>query len=233
MAAELLMRVRSATRISARLGMIAIEPGRPFLFVAGQAILAGLATQPRRRPYSIACSPATMRRHGVFELLVTLDEDGSFGPHLTPLATGSMVAIQGPVGTFGLPRALTGRSVLCVAGGTGIAPLRAMMQVALERIPPVAIDLVYSARTPADLAFDREFRMLQGAGRIRYWPTVTRQPEGAWPGRRGRIDRECLRAALRPAPVCLVCGPPSFTTEQTDLLLSLGVRRASVRTERY
>ena len=122
---------------------------------------------------------------------------------------------------------------MLIAGGTGIAPLRSMLWAALERTPPPPIHLVFSARTPADLAFHAEFRTLHERDAIRYWPTVTRRAGPSWTHRRGRIDREMLAQALGPSPVCLVCGSASFTSDMIALLRSLGVRQTSIRREEY
>jgi NAD(P)H-flavin reductase len=231
--AELTVRVRAIKRISGRITLIRVNPGRPFPFVAGQAVMVGLATQRARRPYSIASSPGQVRETGLLDLLVGHDESGTPGAHLVPLAWGSMLGMGGPVGRFALPPGVARRDVLLVAGGTGIAPLRSMLWSALERTRPPAIALVYSARTPADLAFHTEFRTLQERGDLRYRPTVTRRAGSSWTGRRGRIDGEVLAQALGPSPVCLVCGSASFTTDMIALLRSLGVRPSNIRQEEY
>lgn len=233
MQAELTVRVRAIRRLSGRATLIQIDLGRPFPFVAGQAVMIGLATQQVRRPYSIASSPRQARETGVLDLLVGHEESGTPGAHLVPLVQGSVLGMAGPVGRFALPPRLIHRHVLFVAGGTGIAPLRSMLWSALERALPPAIALVMSARTPADLAFHTEFRALHERGDLRYLPTVTRRAGSSWTGRRGRIDREMLAQALGPSPVCLVCGSASFTADMIALLRSLGVRQTNVRREEY
>jgi len=230
---ELIVRVRAVERPSRRTALIRIEIGRPFPFSAGQAVSIGLATQRARRPYSIASSPREARTSGVIAVLASVDDSGALGTHLHPLEPGSVLALRGPIGHFGLPPRLAQRSLLFVAGGTGVAPLRSMLWTALDRVPPPAIDFVFSARTPAELVFDSEFRRLRDDARIRYWPTVTRRAGTSWRGRRGRIDRELLANALQPSPVCLVCGSQSFIDDMTALLRSLGVRASNIRREEY
>jgi ferredoxin-NADP reductase len=226
--------VGANVRVSRRARVISLDLGqKAFSFVAGQAVSLGLATQTIRKPYSIASSPAETRSNRRMDLLVGLGEDGRLGAHLEPLSVGSVVGLQGPFGRFRLPPHQDGRTLVFVAGGTGIAPLRSMLSSALARLRPPAIEVIYSARTPSDLIFDDEFRRWHREGRIRYWPTVTRRAGPAWRGRRGRIDRDMLRAALRPAPVCLLCGPASFVTDVTVMLRAEGVRRTSIRFEEY
>ena len=62
-----------------------------------------------------------------------LGADGSPGPHLPRWTVGTAVEIDGPIGTFRYPDRLTDPAVLFVAGGSGIAPLRAMLHEALTR----------------------------------------------------------------------------------------------------
>lgn len=234
MASEITASVDSIDRSSPRAWQLKLRlGGAHFPFAAGQFVSVGLLTHALRRPYSIACSPNQARASGCLDLLVGLGHDGEPGPHLTPLAAGSLVCVHGPAGAFRLPRRLAGRSVLLVAGGTGIAPLRSMMWAELERQAPAEIDVVYSARTAADLVFDAELQALHRDGRIRYWPTVTRQTPGTWRGRQGRIDAALLRRALRERPACAVCGPAGFAAETLALLRALGVRPQCVRRDAY
>jgi NAD(P)H-flavin reductase len=231
---DTIARVLDVTRVSRRAALVRLDFGRrAFPFAAGQAISIGLATQHVRKPYSMASAPAHARRDRCLDLLVGVSEDGRLGAHLEPLSAGSVIGIRGPSGRFALPPYRFGRSLLFVAGGTGIAPLRSMLHAALGRLRPTAIDLVYSARTPDDLVFDEELRGLRTQGRIRYWPTVTRRAGAAWRGRRGRVDAALLREVLRPMPICLVCGPAGFVTSVTGMLLAEGVRKTNVRREEY
>ena len=78
-----------------------------------------------------------------------------------------------------------------IAGGTGIAPLRAMLQQAL-RLPDSRIGLLYSARTAAEFAYEDELRALAAEGRIELRQAVTREAPGGWAGMRRRIGREDL-----------------------------------------
>lgn len=231
---EIITRVGAIDRTSPRAWLLRLDlGGTHFPFSAGQSVSVGLVTHALRKPYSIACSPRQARTSGCLELLVGIGPDGGPGVHLAPLMPGSLVGVRAAAGQFRLPHRLGGRCVLFVAGGTGIAPLRSMMWTALERVVPPAIDVLYSARTAGDLVFDAELRALHRSGRIRYWPTVTRQERGAWRGRRGRIDAAILSRALRGRAVCAVCGPAGFAAETLRLLEELGVRRSMVRREAY
>jgi ferredoxin-NADP reductase len=122
---------------------------------------------------------------------------------------------------------------LFVAGGTGIAPLRAMLKQRLSQPRVPAIAVVYSARSPEEFAYRAELDAMAMAGRITLSLTVSR-PEGAWDGRRGRIDEALLREALpSTAACCLICGPPALVSSVSDALVKLGVSAERLLTEKY
>ena len=206
--------------------------GHAFEYAAGQAVSIASHGHEKRRPYSIAAAPEDARREGSLELLVGVEPGGTAGPHLT-LDRGQLVDVEGPLGTFTFPAAPEERRFVFIAGGTGIAPLRAMMRHALT-IPHSNIGLFYSARTPDDFAYEEELRRLAGAGAIELRQTVTRVSGGDWTGARGRLNREALEELVHdPATLCFVCGPPALVDEMPKILTDLGIPRERIRVEEW
>jgi ferredoxin-NADP reductase len=207
--------------------------GHSFSFLAGQAVLVGDAGLGRRRPYSIASAPEEAQQDARLELLIGLDDEGRAGPHLA-LAPGALVDVEGPLGRFTFPAQPHERRFLFIAGGTGIAPLRAMLRHALN-VPHDSIGLLYSARTAGEFAYEDELRDLGRSGAIELSQTITRDSiaEG-WPGARGRIGRTELETLVHdPATLCFVCGPPALVAEMPRLLEELGVSRNRIRVEEW
>jgi ferredoxin-NADP reductase len=205
--------------------------GSAFPYLAGQAVVVGAPGGPKR-PYSLASSPDDARREGHIELLVGVDAAGRPGPHLV-LEAGRLVEVEGPLGSFTFPRHPDERRFVFIAGGTGIAPLRAMIHEAVV-LPHAKIGLFYSARTPDEFAYEAEFQEMARAGRIELRETVTRDVERAWDGPRGRIDRALLAPLVHdPATLCFVCGPPPLVTEMSHLLAELGIDEARIRVEKW
>jgi ferredoxin-NADP reductase len=207
--------------------------GHPFAFQPGQAVLIGGAGLRRRKPYSIASSPADAHRDGSIELLVGVDERGAAGAHLT-LEEGALVDLEGPVGRFTFPHEPVEKRFVFIAGGTGIAPLRAMLRHALH-VEHTSIGLLYSARTAAEFAYGHELRALARDGAIELTQTVTRDaPAEGWAGSRGRIGRTGLEALVHdPATLCFVCGPPALVAEMPKILEELRVPRQRIRVEEW
>ncbi len=224
--------IREVVAATARARILRLDlTGRRFEYLPGQAVMIATHQHDRRRPYSIAAAPEDAEQDGSLELLVGVAEDGSVGPHLT-LEPGTLVDVEGPLGRFTFPLHPTEQRFVFIAGGTGIAPLRAMLRHALY-VPHREIGLFYSARTPADFAYEAELRALAGEGKIELRQTVTREVEG-WEGRRGRIGRDDLAPLVHgPATLCFICGPPALVDEIPRLLEELGIPRERIRLEEW
>jgi ferredoxin-NADP reductase len=205
-----------------------------FDFLAGQAALVGAHAQPIRRPYSIAVGPAEAARDRSLEFLIGLARDGTAGPHLPNLSLGTRVDIEGPFGSFVFPESPEETNFLFVAGGTGIAPLRAMWHQALAGDSGWRIGVVYSARTPDEFAFDDELTALAAAHRLTYVRTATRHSGAPWDGGSGRIDRTRLEAAIvSRETLCFVCGPEALVHDVPGLLREIGISQERIRVEEW
>ena len=229
------MAVREVIQETPRAVVLRLDAGRDTMpFAAGQAAMVGLANRPGRKPYSIVCSPEQSARTGVIEFLIEVGDGGQPGPHLAGVRPGSRVAVIGPIGGFVLPRMLRRRELLFVAGGTGIAPLRAMIGSALARPHPPAMTLIYSARAPEEFAFRRELAGLARRRQLRLCMTATREHDGSWRGRRGRIRQSWVDAFVEGrSPLCFVCGPEEFVAHLMGMLSAAGVPARDIRRELY
>ena len=204
-------------------------------FLPGQAVVVGTQGQHDRRPYSIACSPERATETQRLELLVAVETSGDPGPHLASAGPGTLVDLEGPIGTFTLPEVGPDHRVLCVAGGTGIAPLRSMLDHLLRRDAAPRMSLLYSARRGDEFAFIHELREHAMVGRLELHQTVTRDPSESWSGRRGRIGQSHFQSLLHePAEtLCLVCGPAPMVRESVSTLKAMGVPDIQIRTEQW
>lgn len=230
-----LLPVRTVVASTPRTRLFTIDlEQHPFPFRAGQAVFAGLADGAVRRPYSIACSPAQAARQDAIELLVQIDDEASPDPHLERAQIGTRLHIEGPFGSFALPTPFTDQKLLLIAGGTGIAPLRAMMWDTLERTPACPVSMIYSARAPEEFAFLDELGALSLEGRIALSLTVTRAANDTWTGARGRIDHRLVAASLGDVQArAVVCGPAAFVADVRELLAAAGVSPDRILKETY
>jgi ferredoxin-NADP reductase len=227
------LRIREVLPATPRARIVRLDlGGRGLAYSAGQAVMIARPNYSRRMPYSIASAPEDALREDVLEFLIGVDAAGRPGPHLS-LDTGMPVDVEGPVGSFIFPSDPIERRFVFIAGGTGIAPLRAMLRHALT-IAHADIGLFYSARSPDEFAYESEFRALATSGQIQLRQTVTRAREAAWSGARGRLNREALSELVHdPATLCFVCGPPALVADMPGLLTGLGIPRTRIRLEEW
>ena len=222
--------------VTPRSRLVSIDlPARGLEFLPGQAVMVAAHGRNERRPFSIACSPERAAETKRLELLIAVDASGDPGTNLSSATPGTLIDIEGPVGAFTLPDMTHHRRVLCVAGGTGIAPLRSMLDHMLRRAAAPPISLLYSARRGDEFAFIDELREHATVGRLELHQTVTRDPSSSWSGRRGRIGRSHFEAVLHEpaATLCLVCGPEPLVNESVSTLEALGVPEAQIQTEQW
>jgi len=185
---------------------------------------------PARRPFSLASSPERATETHSVELLIAM-EGGS--EDLRWATAGALIDLEGPFGTFTFPASVEESRLLFVAGGTGIAPVRAMLDHALRRHPTQKISLLYSTRRSDEFVFTEEFRGHERAGRLELHQTVTRDDSTSWDGKRGRISRSHFETVLHePAStLCFVCGPAALVRESAATLEELGVPAERIRSE--
>jgi ferredoxin-NADP reductase len=224
------LRVSSARRATPTTKQIRVHlGGASFPYQPGQAVILVL-DGGIRMPYSIASAPIETERAGYLEFLTRIDPRTP----LNNVKRGTRMAVQGPFGSFILPPAPAERDFLFVAGGTGIAPLRSMIQQAVLSDQKGKLRLLYSARTPADFAYLTELRNLASAGRLDLAITATREVPARWRGARGRITRERLAPLIdTPETLCFVCGPASMVDEVPRMLRELGVEDERIRIEEW
>lgn len=215
--------------------------GRPLAFEPGQWVSARLPVlvgdEPTiKRSYSIASPPTGTGR---FELALTRVQGGPGSTWLCDLEPGSVVPFVGPYGVF--TRGAHDRSpALLVATGTGVTPMRSMLQAAAAAGPAAPMWLLFGVRHEADLIYRGEIEALaRDHLAVRLLPTLS-QPGDGWAGRRGYVQahvRELwqeLAGLGAGAPHAYVCGLERMVGSVRDLLRKdLGVARQQVHSERY
>lgn len=185
------------------------------------------------RSYSIASSGPGER------VVLAVDEipTGEVSPYLTgELRAGDRLEVHGPLGAYFVWRpgsgfGSTSGPVQLIGGGSGIVPLIAIGQAAVDAGRASDFRMLSSVRRPSDQFFAAELAALAEAG-MRVDTVYTR--EG--PGVVGRLTRERL-AELVPDVAALertyVCGPTPFVEAVATWLIELGHSPGTIRTERF
>jgi ferredoxin-NADP reductase len=148
-----------------------------------------------QRSYSIASAPEDRRLTLVVERL----EDGEVSPYLTDvLRAGDGLELRRPIGGWFTWEASEEGPLLLVAGGSGIAPLMAMIRYRAAARSDASCRLLYSSRSREDAIYAEELdNSAAEDGALEVFHTLTRfQPPG-WTGYSRRIDREMLEEVGR------------------------------------
>ena len=206
--------------------------------IAGQHLVVRLTAPDgyaAQRSYSIASSPAARS----VELVIEKFEDGEVSPFFHEVVQpGDAVDVRGPLGGHFVWRPEDGGPLLLVAGGSGMAPLMAMVRAWRDAASATPVLLLLSARGWDDLAFRDELIALQARTPLFSFVAATTREATRREGDLGRrFDGPALQAALRQwghAPQhAYVCGANRFVEAMATGLLEAGVAAARIRTERY
>jgi ferredoxin-NADP reductase len=187
-----------------------------------------------QRSYSIASAPEDER----LVLAVERLDDGEVSIYLTDvLMAGDKLELRGPIGGYFTWEAGDGGPLLLVGGGSGIAPLIAMIRHRAAAGSDVPTRLLYSSRSYEEIIYREELgKPAPRDSALGVIHTLTRSRPQAWTGYDRRIDAEMLReVAWSPdeSPLAFVCGSTSFVEGVADALVSLGHDPARVKTERF
>jgi len=165
-------------------------------------------------------------------------DDGEVSPYLTDvLEVGDSVELRGPIGGYFGWEPSRGGPLQLVAGGSGIAPLMAMLRARLQAGSDVPVRMLLSWRSGEDVIYADELNAVaRDATGIEITHTFTRSAPDGWRGRTRRLDREALaELAWAPSerPLAYVCGPTGLVEAVASALVDLGHDPARVLTERF
>ena len=181
-------------------GALRWQPGQHLELFVGEAA-PGI-------PYSIA-SAEDPERPGEFELAVSNEGNADW---LARARAGQRLRVSTARGEFvWRPRA---EGSLFVGMGTGLSPLRAMLQAAQRSPARPRCTLLFGARTAEDILWRAEFeRWASDATSFRFEPTLSRGATG-WSGRRGRVQAHLLEIASELAGFsAYVCGSRGMVSD--------------------
>jgi len=185
-------RVASLDRLAPDVMRVRLEPegGERIAFYAGQ-YLNVLLEDGQKRSFSFATPP---HEGGPIELHVRLIPGGQFTTHVfESMQVGDVVRFEGPVGSFFL-RESGDKPILFVAGATGFAPVKSMVEHALHAGLRREMVLYWGTRRLSDL-YLRELpeRWAREHANFRFVPVLSEpSPDDGWTGRTGLVHEAIL-----------------------------------------
>ena len=181
------------------------------------------------RPYSAA---STAQNMPLLELTIQHVPDGEVSSYVNEtLNVGDTVEIRGPFGKFFVWDSSITEPVLLIAGGSGVVPMRSVLESHTVSQTTSKMHLVYSARTYENIIY--KDKLLDSSDTT---ITLTQDSPEDWKGATGRIDISLLKQVLdayETPPLCYVCGMSSFVGAVSDVLQALDIPIDKIKTERF
>ena len=179
---------------------------------------------PVQRAYSIS-SPPSDTEH--VQIVVRLVPGGIGSTYIHNLSEGDEVSFTGPYGDFRLNED-PDVEVVCVGGGSGMAPLKNVILTVLEHWPERKCSLFFGCRTTADVFYLEEFEELaKKHPNFKIVYALSEPEEGSsWAGETGFIHLSLDRhlEGAEAARQAFLCGPPPMIEAVMNVLESKGVK---------
>ncbi|MFC1551386.1 NADH:ubiquinone reductase (Na(+)-transporting) subunit F [Candidatus Latescibacterota bacterium] len=192
-------------------------------FKPGQYIQFRIPGVGEERAYSIASNP---NETGIVELIVRLVPGGLCTSYMfNKLKIGEEIYLTGPYGDFYL-REDTDCPIVCVGGGSGSAPIRAIISYLRDKKSKRKIYSFYGGRTPKDIYFTEEYKQLsEEMEDFTHIPAISEPADGdGWEGEKGLIT-DPMEKALGDLTdyEAYMCGPPAMLHFCSLLLKKHGI----------
>jgi len=198
--------------------LLRLPPTSPLAYHPGQYVDV-IGPQGVRRSYSVANAPAANQP---LELHVRQVPGGAMSHYWFEQAKpNDLLRLNGPLGTFFL-RELGGMDLVFLATGTGIAPVKAMLEGLATLAPearPRTITVYWGGRVAADLYWQPAVAGIE----LCFVPVLSKA--GAdWPGARGHVQQVLLAASGSLAQTAVyACGSNAMIHSAQAALLAAGL----------
>ncbi|WP_374192965.1 globin domain-containing protein [Streptomyces sp. AV19] len=205
--------------------VVTVRPDQPYPFLAGQYAAVETPWWPRIwRHYSFSCAP---RPDGLLSFHVKAVPAGWVSGALVHRAhLGAVLRLGPPAGSMIVDHT-TDNGLLCLGGGTGIAPIKALVEDVAAHGVARPVEVFYGARR------DGEFHVmdaLRGLEQEHSWlsvrPVVSDGPTRQLSGQLSSVVRE-----YGPWQDCdaYLSGPPEMIRSGVDTLVGVGIPSHRIR----
>lgn len=224
--------VTEKRQIAQRVVELRLRPvGQPIRYWPGQyATIGNPRTGIPLRAYSISNAP---RQDGELVFQVARDEGGVTSNWVhDQLNVGESIKISGAYGTFiGDPSVDT--PVLCLAAGTGLAPILALAEAALRRGFKKPVTMLFSARTRDDVYSQGLMAWWRAKHRnFDYKITLTREEAEGYLAGRVEVVLPKLFPDLSRHTI-FAAGSPEFVDACRSIVKQLGAKDELIHTEGF
>ncbi len=228
------VRLLQRRALSADMAEFTFESTEPAQFLAGQYALFHWPGVHGPRAYSMSNLP---NHSGRWSFIVRRVPHGAGSRALFDgLIAGAQYDMDGPYG-HAYYRQETPRDIVCVAGGSGLAPMLSIVRAFVARPAGRRLHIYYGVRNQHELASADDLQALADAGLVDL-TVVLSQPAASptWSGATGfvheHVERD-LGARARGMEHYLAGPPPMLDAMQDYLLLRAGVPHPQIHFDRF
>jgi len=220
--------------------VIKANDGFPRTALAGQYAEVDHEAISKPRSYSFAKTPEN-EAEGEVTFFVRRVPGGEFTEWLfAEDRTGEAVVVSGPYGSFWL-RPSEAR-IVCMAGGSGMAPIKSLLESAHNTDTEREVLFLFGARTQKDLYCHDVMEELRGKwkGNFEFVPVLSDEPEDSdWEGARGFCTDYMQEHYIDTGKVKIseshgyLCGPPPMVEAAVDLLSAAGMSKDDIHFDKF
>ena len=177
-----------------------------FNFKAGQFVMMNfdsLIDEQKKlsRAYSISTGPKPNR----FELCVEIVPGGQAGAYFSAMQEGQVVDFKGPFGMCSI-KPENKNDLLMVATGTGIAPIKSILEDLAGRGDKRQVEVYFGLRYEEDVFYKQEISDLVGQFPNSKFVLTLSKPSSGWSGASGRVTDYILGQGFRDNLDIYLCG---------------------------
>jgi NAD(P)H-flavin reductase/hemoglobin-like flavoprotein len=218
-------------RRSFDVSVLHVQPEPVLDYIPGQSVAIECSNRPRLwRYYSMANAP---RQDGQLEFHVRMIDGGAVSMALTShTSVGSELRLGPPVGVLTLKEPLPARGLLLIAGSTGLAPLKAIVDQLTARPQPPDVHLFFGARK-ADGLYDLD--SLQKLAAEHAWLTVTPtvSADAKYAGDTGSLADVVARHGDWSGHAAYLAGPSEMVQDNAARLAAVGIAKDQIHIEDF
>jgi NAD(P)H-flavin reductase/hemoglobin-like flavoprotein len=211
--------------------VLSVRPEPRLDYLPGQSVAIETPSRPKLwRYYSIANAP---RPDGLLEFHVRLIDGGAVSMALTSDAiVGTELKLGPAVGALTLRQPFLGRDLLLVAGSTGLAPLKAILEQVASLLQPPRVQLFFGTRNSHGLYdLDSLEKMAAQHPWLTVTPAVSADPRFA--GETGSLPDVVARQGDWSEYEAYLAGPTEMVREAVSRLIAAGMARDQIHIEDF
>ncbi len=204
-------------------------------FLAGQYValtleIGGIRTS---RPYSISSPP---NQTGFYDITVRRVEGGLVSNYLLDeVGRGDRLLSSGPAGHFYYNPLFHDKTMVCIAGGSGITPFMSIVHEIADCGIDRTVFLFYGNKNPGDVIFHEKFQAISDRFENIHYIPVIEEPPDDYDGSRGLITGDLIKEKIGRLEdkTFYLCGPQGMYDFCIPELVKLGIPDKKIREEVY